>query len=122
MIVCPPALKCLVYLWDQLSSNCIQVVQSAASDLLKDIHNPNIMANHRNDQNICDDSKKIKKKKKGMAMRESQRKLIYFVCSFSIMQMTVRIVNCATCTFPFRSHIICVPYILAVVKRPKVNL
>ncbi|KAG4079975.1 hypothetical protein HA402_006287 [Bradysia odoriphaga] len=64
MIVCPPALKCLVYLWDQLSSNCIQVVQSAASDLLKDIHNPHVMLNHRNDQNICDDSKKNKKKKK----------------------------------------------------------
>lgn len=65
MIVCPPALKCLVYLWDQLSSNCIQVVQSTASDLLKDIQSPHVLMNPTNDQNICDDSKKNKKKKKG---------------------------------------------------------
>lgn len=25
--ICPPALRCLVFLWEQISSNCIQVIQ-----------------------------------------------------------------------------------------------
>lgn len=24
---CPPALRCLVFLWEQISANCIQVIQ-----------------------------------------------------------------------------------------------
>lgn len=26
--ICPPALRCLVYLWDQICSNCVQIGQS----------------------------------------------------------------------------------------------
>lgn len=34
--ICPPALRCLVYLWEQLCSNCVQVVQSNSNDGDKD--------------------------------------------------------------------------------------
>lgn len=35
LTVCPPALRCLVYLWDQLSSNCVQIVQANATSASK---------------------------------------------------------------------------------------
>lgn len=35
-MTCPPALRCLVYLWEQLCSNCIQIIQSNATDQNKE--------------------------------------------------------------------------------------
>lgn len=32
MPVCPPALRCLLFLWEQLCSNCIQAIQTNATD------------------------------------------------------------------------------------------
>lgn len=29
--ICPPALRCLVYLWEQLCSSCVQIVQSTSA-------------------------------------------------------------------------------------------
>lgn len=26
-VSCPPALRCLVFLWEQISANCVQVIQ-----------------------------------------------------------------------------------------------
>lgn len=40
-VSCPPALRCLVFLWEQISSNCVQVVQGNGTDAdeinLKDV-------------------------------------------------------------------------------------
>lgn len=80
--VCPPALKCLLYLWEQLCSNCVEIVQSNAgasgnNDNLKDsppvqlskaddIVNGVITAGVRMNQ----DFKKTKKKKKGSSVHD----------------------------------------------------
>lgn len=38
---CPPALRCLVFLWEQICANCIQVIQRTGTNM-------------ENDQNIKD--------------------------------------------------------------------
>lgn len=82
--VCPPALKCLVYLWEQLCSNCVEIVQSNASitasnpfsgnyDVHKDHSSPVQLSKADDIVNgvvsagirINHDFKKSKKKKKG---------------------------------------------------------
>lgn len=32
MPACPPALRCLLFLWEQLCSNCIQAIQTNTSN------------------------------------------------------------------------------------------
>lgn len=34
--ICPPALKCLVYLWEQLCTNCVEIVQSNVTEFSKE--------------------------------------------------------------------------------------
>lgn len=84
--VCPPALKCLLYLWEQLCSNCVEIVQSnagvsgggggplsSANDLHKDSSQP-VQLSKSDDMingvtaslRLNQDFKKSKKKKKGI--------------------------------------------------------
>lgn len=62
---CPPALRCLVFLWEQINANCIQVLQGNA--LNNDVDQNGKESNLMDDQNVDDfdvrksDTKKGKK-------------------------------------------------------------
>lgn len=67
MTSCPPALRCLVYLWDQLSSNCVQIVQSNAT-LSSSKNSPAKLAN-KSQKTDTDNKKSRKNNKKGRPKR-----------------------------------------------------
>lgn len=59
---CPPALRCLVFLWEQISANCIQVIQRNGVN----IENENIKDSTLiDDQNISDFDCRKNEVKKG---------------------------------------------------------
>lgn len=102
--VCPPALKCLLYLWEQLCSNCVEIVQSNAgvsgggisfgNDALKD-HSPPVQLSKSDDMvngvttagiRLNQDLKKNKKKKKGNLLYD----LLYYVAPLFYVSFFVK--------------------------------
>lgn len=61
---CPPALRCLVFLWEQICANCIQVIQRNGINLENDqnVKDSTLI----DDQNVSDFEVRKSDVKKGM--------------------------------------------------------
>lgn len=62
--ICPPALRCLVFLWEQICTNCVQVIQR--NGMSSDNNDPNIKDSTLIDaQNVDDFDVRKSEGKKG---------------------------------------------------------
>lgn len=62
-LACPPALRCLVFLWEQINANCIQVLQgnSLNNEVDQNVKESTLM----DDQNVDDFDVRKSDAKKG---------------------------------------------------------
>lgn len=63
--VCPPAMRCLVYLWDQICSNCVQIGQSNMIETTKGSPSSKQLQNRDKESDSGEVETKKKKKKRG---------------------------------------------------------
>lgn len=63
--VCPPAMRCLVYLWDQICSNCVQIGQSNMIETTKDSPSSKKLQSRLKASDSGEVESKKKKKKRG---------------------------------------------------------
>lgn len=81
---CPPALRCLVFLWEQICANCIQVIQRNGINMENDqnIKDSTLI----DDQNVSDFEVRKSDVKKGMFFHHHFHNLFHLYFKLTLFQ------------------------------------